>query len=179
LLLVRTYRTIRHIIPDENASAGVGTGTIGTTSYTMADKIMAITNAPNYESLANGSKVNERAIHIGTVTENGETYELWDCGAIYVPPPPTREQVKVAEEAAKTQRAAAELAKKNASEKTLKWNQDQAAVGDAYGQLRMGERYRDGDGVETNIVKARAYFMQSSAQGNATAAEELHELEHE
>src|SRR5882724_4486138 len=36
----------------------------------------------------------------------------------------------------------------DANIKSLKFNQDQAAKGDAYGQFRMGERYMVGDGVE-------------------------------
>ena len=55
----------------------------------------------------------------------------------------------------------------------LKLNQEQAAKGEAYGQLRMAERYRDGDGVETNLVTAKLLFIASANQGDATAAREL------
>jgi len=176
LILVQTYRTTRRIIPDSYASAGIGSGTLGVSIHTSPDKIVAITNAPDFESSANGSKINERAIKIGTITIIGETYELWDCGSIYVPPPPTPEQIKAAEEASRIRKAAAEKARKASSEKTLKWNQEQADGGDAYGQLRMGERYRDGDGVEKDLDKARAYFEKAAAQGNKTAQEDLDEL---
>jgi hypothetical protein len=60
-----------------------------------------------------------------------------------------------------------------AKDAALKFNQKLAAEGDAYGQLRMAERYRDGDGVATNLYQARFLFMQSADQGNATAAKEL------
>jgi len=55
----------------------------------------------------------------------------------------------------------------------LKQNQELADKGDAYGQLRMAERYRDGNGVETNRIKARMLFIQSADQGNEQAAREL------
>jgi magnesium chelatase family protein len=41
---------------------------------------------------------------------------------------------------------------------TLDENEQLAADMDAYGQLRMGERYLTGDGVEKNLAKAKAYL---------------------
>ena len=58
------------------------------------------------------------------------------------PPPPTPEQIAAA-------KAKAVADKKANEEKVLKYNQELAAKGDPYGLLRMGERYRDGDGVPT------------------------------
>jgi hypothetical protein len=55
----------------------------------------------------------------------------------------------------------------------LKFNQEQCARGEAYGELRMAERYRDGDGVETNLLKAKFLFMQAADQGNEMAVKEL------
>jgi hypothetical protein len=57
--------------------------------------------------------------------------------------------------------------------RALKFNQDLADKGDAYGLLRMGERYRDGDGVPKDLNKAREYFTKAIAAGSPTAAEEL------
>lgn len=45
-----------------------------------------------------------------------------------------------------------------------------AEEGDAFGQLRMGERYRDGDGVTPNPTKARELFAFAAAQGDVAAA---------
>ena len=42
--------------------------------------------------------------------------------------------------------------------------------------LRMAERYRDGDGVEKDLTKAKEYFNKAIAAGSPTAAEELKEL---
>lgn len=58
----------------------------------------------------------------------------------------------------------------------LKANLSQCAAGDAYGQLRMAERYRDGDGVATNLSRARVLFEMSADQDNPTAVRELAQL---
>jgi hypothetical protein len=67
-------------------------------------------------------------------------------------------------------------AKSDADAKTLKWNQEQAAQGDAYGLLRMGERYAKGDGVDKDMAKAKAFLMRASAAGSKDADDELKRL---
>src|SRR6185312_13964088 len=176
ILLIQTYKSETQTIPRAHAaleSAGIFQSSAAismstepsTRTYQIPNKIIAITNAQNYDLLAVGSKVTERAIRIGTVVENGETYELWDCGTAYIPPPPTPEQIKSSQAAAEIKSNAVFKAKQDAAKKVLKWNQDQAVAGDAYGQLRMGERYRDGNGVEKDLEKAREYFQKAAAQG--------------
>ena len=56
-------------------------------------------------------------------------------------------------------------------------NERLAAQGDAYGELRMGERYLTGDGVAKDIFKARDYLQRAAEQGSQTAAQELDRLE--
>lgn len=56
-----------------------------------------------------------------------------------------------------------------ARQKALEHNITQAEKGDAYGQFRMGERYRDGDGVEKDSAKAVEYFMKAAQQGHRDA----------
>jgi hypothetical protein len=76
-------------------------------------------------------------------------------------------------------RAAAEKAddaKKAIQAKDLKSNQDMADKGDEYGLLRMGERYRDGDGVEKDLAKAKDYLTKAADAGSPTAADELKQL---
>jgi len=58
---------------------------------------------------------------------------------------------------------------KAAADAALKHNVDLAAKGDAYGQLRMGERYLKGEGVEKDITKALDYLSKAAAQGNSQA----------
>lgn len=58
----------------------------------------------------------------------------------------------------------------------VRYNQELAAKGDEYGLLRMAERYRDGDGVEKDLTKAKEYFNKAIAVGSTTAAEELKKL---
>ena len=70
-------------------------------------------------------------------------------------------------------KAAVAQKKKATADAVLKFNQDAAAKGDAYGLMRMGERYRDGDGVETNAVLAKEYFAKAAAAGSVTASNAL------
>jgi hypothetical protein len=67
-------------------------------------------------------------------------------------------------------------AKKATQAKVVKWNQEQADKGDPTGLLRMGEFYRDGNGVPKDIDKAREYFTKASAAGSPDAADELSKL---
>lgn len=67
-------------------------------------------------------------------------------------------------------------AKKSIQDKALKWNQEQADKGDAFGLLRMGERYRDGDGVPKDLAKARQYFTKAVAAGAPDADKALSKL---
>ncbi len=56
-------------------------------------------------------------------------------------------------------------------------NERLAAQGDAYGELRMGERYLAGDGVEKDIFKAREFLQRAADHGSRTAAAELNRLD--
>jgi hypothetical protein len=60
-----------------------------------------------------------------------------------------------------------------AAARALAANEEQAAANDVYGQLRMGERYLAGDGVEKNLMKAATYLRQAASQGSPTAIQEL------
>jgi TPR repeat protein len=63
-----------------------------------------------------------------------------------------------------------------ANQKALKLNQQLADNGDVFGLLRMGERYREGDGVPKDLIKARDYLTKAAAAGSITAADELLKL---
>ena len=70
----------------------------------------------------------------------------------------------------------AQAKKLQAQAKVLKINQDMADKGDMYGLLRMGERYRDGDGVPKDLTKARDYLTKAAAAGSPTAEDDLKKL---
>jgi TPR repeat protein len=70
----------------------------------------------------------------------------------------------------------AAIQKKKTEQLALKFNQDQADKGDPIGLLRMGERYRDGDGVPKDLDKAREFFGKAAAAGEPTAEDELSKL---
>lgn len=95
-----------------------------------------------------------------------------DFGEIFTPPAPP----KPTDQELASLKAAKEAKKKAAQDAALKSNEDAAAKGDAYGLLRMGERYRDGEGIEKDVVKAREYLKKASAAGSPTATEELSKL---
>ena len=85
---------------------------------------------------------------------------------------------RAAEAAAARQQAAEAAAakKKEPQLRALNWNMEQAAKGDSYGLLRMGQRYRDGDGVPKDLTKAREYFTNATAAGSPDAAGALAKL---
>lgn len=66
--------------------------------------------------------------------------------------------------------------KRECEDKALEYNQQAADKGDPYGLLRMGERYRDGDGVQKDLAKAKDYLTKAAAAGSPTAADELNQL---
>jgi TPR repeat protein len=138
----------------------------------------------------NGDAITVSAKKIGDYTWNQTPLELWDYGTL-----PNKEEIaakknlddeksnairhelerqQLAELQVAEQRAAAKKASANAA--ALKSNQNAAAKGDTYGLLRMGERYRDGDGVEKDLSKARDYLQRATDAGSDTAKEELSKL---
>lgn len=102
----------------------------------------------------------------------------------FVPPHLSREEIaKLESDAAALRATNAALAKmkaaatkKAAADKALAANQAAADKGDAYGLLRMGQRYRDGDGVDKDAAKAKDYLQRAATAGSPTAADELKKL---
>ena len=118
--------------------------------------------SPNYVYLVKPAGIYTYSTAAGST----RTIRKYDYGIPCGPPVKTPEEIaREAKENAKRAAAGAAAA--------LKSNQEQCAAGDAYGQLRMAERYRDGDGVETNLIKAKVLFELSANQDNADAAKEL------
>jgi TPR repeat protein len=137
--------------------------------------------------VTSGKTLYIRALRNGIYQDGSEPLELWDCGV-----PLSKEEMneKQAAEFREYQRMkqerqiAAEKAaeiraekKKAADAAALKANLAAAEKGDAYGLLRMGERYRDGNGVEKDLGKAREYLQKAADAGSPTAKEELSKLE--
>ena len=136
--------------------------------------------------VTSGKKLWVKATRDGVYMDGSEPLELWDCGTA---PSKTDLQEKAREEYLDYQKRqaeknrAVEIAQKAAAAKmqaaalaALKANQDAAAKGDMFGLLRMGERYRDGDGVEKDLGKAREYLQKAADAGSPTAKEELSNL---
>jgi hypothetical protein len=149
-------------------------------------KTIIIRNCPVEENPAVGKTISFMAMQTGTSEYNGDRLELWDLGTV-----PTAEdlrklkadmedQQRAAQKALDDQRRAAaekaDAAKKAVQAKVLKSNQDLADKGDAYGLLRMGESYRDGEGVPKDLAKAKDYLTKAAAAGSPTATDELSKL---
>ena len=62
------------------------------------------------------------------------------------------------------------------STSTPEIDQRYADQGRGFAQLRMARRYREGDGVEKNLTKARLYFIKAVAAGLPGARDELAKL---
>jgi len=121
------------------------------------------------------------AMRVANWRTNDLVLEAYDCGLpdtvenrknAGIPIPTAADLKELAGRELSTQAAAKEAKE----DRTLKWNQAQADKGDAFGLLRMGERYRDGDGVPKDLSRAREYFSKASAAGSPTAAESLSKL---
>lgn len=121
----------------------------------------------------------------GTVQVSGTVFEEWDCGT--TPTPERLSQSKAeddkAEEMIKAKKAEAKAKaaerKKTADARALQANQDAAGNGDSFGLMRMGERYRDGEGVDKDLAKAKEYFQKAvdADPKNFIAKEELSKLQ--
>jgi hypothetical protein len=112
-----------------------------------------------------------------TVLGGSKTLHALDYGTIWTPPPPTPEQIQAIQEAAAKAAEKSKADRKAAQAKALKYNQDLADKGDAYGLMRLGERYRDGEGVPKDLAKARDYLSKAVTAGQPSAADELSRLD--
>lgn len=161
------------------------------TVYSLQDGILYLGDGRNFLAKAvknySGSEVTGQSISLFAVRDGNYDYggrivELWDCGKPLTPEQAKRQQIEddkalAAIENAKTDKAKAEQVKADAAKvASVKWNQEQADKGDSYGLLRMGERYRDGDGVEKDLAKAQEYLSKASAAGSSSATDALEKL---
>jgi len=120
--------------------------------------------------------ISARCLKVGIYNWGSQPLELFDCGTPYLPPPPTPEEIAAQEKTKMEAKAKAAGQKQAATARALQSNQTAAAKGDSFGLLRMGERYRDGDGVEKDLSKARDYLQKAADAGSITAKDELEKL---
>jgi len=66
--------------------------------------------------------------------------------------------------------------KANVEARVLKWHQELAEEGNAYGEYQMGLRYRDGNGVPRDPNRAREWLKKAADQGDTEAASMLAKL---
>ena len=188
-VVVQTFKTKNNYELVFVAGDGGNLGAQGSTSDHYSKRLVSSEQIPEkrifIKHFLNGAvdqRISVAAIKTGTVQVSGTVFEAWDCGTT-----PTTERLSqskaeddIAEALMKAQKAdamakAAER-KKQAETRALKSNQDATEKGDSFGLMRMGERYRDGDGVEKDLVKAKEYLQKSADAGSPTAKEELSKL---
>jgi hypothetical protein len=146
-----------------------------------------ILNFPKPESLVSGRGVDCLCMRTTNyVNSDGISFVTYDCGT-----KPTQDELrKWRDKEAERQKAAkkeldeqrrvaaenAAAAKQATQAKVLKWNQEQADKGDPTSLLRMGELYRDGNGVPQDLNKAREYLTKAANAGSPDAADALSKL---
>ena len=152
-------------------------------------KYVVIWNHPDLHKFTTGQRLGPcLAVKVENFRTNGVSYEAYDCGL-----PDTVENRQAAGISVITPEQAAAIRKEQKEKddklavakrqevdaRALKWNKEQADRGDSFGLLRMGERYRDGEGVEKDLTKAKAYFEKAVVAGSGVAKSALLKLEGE
>ncbi len=141
-----------------------------------------VVNYPFLSSLVSDQAVSGSAKLVGkmtytTVLGASRTILKLDFGRPCNPPAAyVAAKTEAARKAAAAQSEATQKKKAELGDKALKFNQEAADRGDAYGLFRMGERYRDGEGVERDLIKARDFFHRASQAGSSGAASALQNL---
>ena len=153
-------------------------------------KTLVIEDFPQIDTAANEQRLELRVKKTGTIVKarygQPVVLELWSYSAALAESLDAKKKSddiarKLEIEAMKKAEAKLAVAKAKAEEgksRALKSNLESAAKGDSFGLMRMGERYRDGDGVEKDLRKAREYFEKSFAAdtNNFIAKEQLSKL---
>jgi hypothetical protein len=160
------------------------------------EKTVVILNYPTPALLTTGGGVKCRCMKTTNyLSSSGSSYAAYDCGietkktvVTVDPQDPSYTDIQIINQEYEAklkdlpnvyakQLQDNENAKKQAvHDRVLKSNQDLADKGDSYGLLRMGQRYRDGDGVPKDLIKARECLAKAAAAGSLTAEEELKTL---
>jgi TPR repeat protein len=91
--------------------------------------------------------------------------------------PPAKVPENLTAEQLAARKAAEEAQRAKVMAPVIAYYQRAAEGGDAEAQLRLGEIYRDGDGVAKDAAKACEWFAKAAAQGNKRAEEALDRLE--
>ena len=148
---------------------------------------LAITNLPDYKSLAAGSTIYCRLTRVGTYDDGkNPTLALWDYGtkptqdALRKLKDDADEQQKAAEkELDERRRAAAKViaAKKQTEDaRVIHWLLSQATNGSESAQYSLGLRYLKGEGVPKDEKQSREWLGKAAAQGSEEAAVALSKL---
>jgi hypothetical protein len=174
IVTLEIHKSVFHPQPAQG-NAGIGAySASGSGYYTQKyDRTVAITNFPDLENATIDKEVRITAERIGTLRVAGAPLEFYDCGTPYVPPPPTPEQIKAAQEDAQ-KRALEDKKRAWATQiRTVIWLQSQATNGDISAQCSLGLHYLNGQGCETNRQLAIYWLQKAADQGDLEASNKL------
>jgi hypothetical protein len=144
---------------------GANSGTLMDTKVvTLYDFVPSKAN--KYFSMVCSHQVEQASITVGVMVD----FKIEDFFPPAPPPQPlSPEQIRLESDALATNPLALAW-------KALNANHAGAPRGDSYDEYRMGQRYRDGDGVAKDLKKAREWLAKAATQGNKDASRELNEL---
>ena len=151
IVTLEIYKSTFHTLPAQG-NAGIGAYSASSSGYSTKeyDRTVAITNLPDLKSATIDEEIRITALRIGTLKVAGAPLEFYDCGTPYLPPPPTPEQIKAAQETIQ-KRILEDKKRAWASQvRSVIWLQSQATNGDISAQCSLGLHYLNGQGCETN-----------------------------
>jgi hypothetical protein len=144
-----------------------------------------VKNYPETNMSSGAVRYGIRAMRLGVFTRGTERLAVYDCGVentlenrvrlgLDRPLPhlaPLTPQLRA------DQLQAAQIWRAAIAQRTVATYQSQAASGDGFAQLRLGEIYLHGEGVETNVALARKWLSIAATNGYPEATNKLLEIE--
>lgn len=173
------YKSTYHVLPAQG-NAGIGAYSASSSGYSVKefDRTVALTNFPNINDATVDQQIRIKALRMGTFkVSDSSPIEFYDCGTPYVPPPPTPEQIKAAQDAAQARAIENKKRAEQGQINTVRWLQSQATNGDASAKCSLGLHYLNGQGCETNREQAIYWLTQAANQGDLEASNKLAQLQ--
>lgn len=126
----------------------------------------------------NGYSAKENGVYTYSTTIGGtSTIRKLDYGIpCAVPVELVEKAIQTAKAQADAKAAAIKRQKEESDKNAVKWLLTQVTNGDASAQCDLGERYLNGQGVETNRETAIYWLTQAANQGDTEASNKLSQL---
>jgi hypothetical protein len=141
------------------------------------DRLIAVTNYPAIATASVGNEIYIKTIKIGLFDGyQDQPIDLYDCGSVYRPPPPSPEQLKAAQAAAQLRAVKDRQRYLIGETNSVRFLLTEATNGSPSAQYSLGEHYLAGLGCETNREQAIYWFTQAAKQGSIEASNKLSSL---